>query len=62
MSPDNKLRKHTNILTAGLFASSDERVLLKMQPAELHVQKRSYWTAHFQYIILLAMGENSEID
>jgi len=34
MSTHNKLRKHTSILT--VFASSDERVLLTMLPAELN--------------------------
>jgi len=34
MSTDNKIRKHTRILT--VFASNDERVLLKVQPAELN--------------------------
>jgi len=45
MLADNKLRKHTSILT--LFASSDECVLLKMQQAELN--NHSHWTADFRY-------------
>jgi len=46
MSPNNQLRKHMSILT--VFASSDERVLLTMLPAELI--NRSQGIADFWYI------------
>jgi len=46
MLTDNKLRQHTSIFT--VFASSDERVSLKMQPQEL--TNCSHWTADFQNI------------
>ena len=54
MSTANQLRKRTSILT--VFASSDERVLLTILPAELN--NCSHWTADFRYV----MSEKSEID
>ena len=39
MSTDrpNQLRKHANVLTVGLLASSGKRALLTMSPAELNI-------------------------
>jgi len=45
MSMYNQQRQHKSILT--VFTSSDERILLKMQPAELN--NRSHWIADFRY-------------
>ena len=46
MSLDNQLRKHTSILT--VFGSSEESVLLTMQPVELN--SHLHGTADFRYV------------
>jgi len=48
MSSDSQIRKHKSILT--VFGSSDERILLTMQPADLN--NHSHETADFRNFVI----------
>jgi len=59
MSSDNQLRKHASIHVLTVFGSSDERVLLRMQPACR--TKQSFSRNCRLPVHLLEMGEKSKI-